>query len=97
MRRHALFCIGLFAVNIPGAGATGLFEAIRANDESAVASLLGNETDANSRNQEGATVLMYAALHAGPTVLKLLLDHGADPNLRASLRKRPRQRRAAIA
>jgi ankyrin repeat protein len=67
-------------ISIPLAGDTGLFEAIRANDERAVASLVGDGVDANSRNQQGATPLMQAALHASPGVMKLLLDHGADPN-----------------
>lgn len=61
---------------------TGLFEAIRANDEEAVASLLGKGADANGRNPQGATALMYAALHAGPAVMKLLLEKEADPNAR---------------
>ena len=85
MKRNALVCMVLVAVAIPLAGDSGLFEAIRANDERAVASLLGNGADAKSRNQQGATVLMHAALHAGPPVMKLLLDHGADPNARNPL------------
>jgi len=67
-------------ITIPLAGDTSLFEAIRVNDERAVASLVGNGVDANSRNQQGTTALMYAALHASPRVMTLLLDHRAEPN-----------------
>jgi ankyrin repeat protein len=67
-------------ISIPLAGDTGLLEAIRANDERAMASLVGNGVEANSRNQQGATALMQAALHASPGVMNPLLDHGADPN-----------------
>ena len=45
------------------AGDTGLFEAIRANDEKAVASLVHTTADANSSNAQGVTALMQAALH----------------------------------
>jgi ankyrin repeat protein len=62
------------------AGDAGLFEAIRANDEKAVASLIHTTVDANSSNAQGVTALMQAALHAGPGVMKFLLDSGADPN-----------------
>src|SRR6266849_9384486 len=54
--------------------------AIRQDDLKAVESLLGQGVDPDSRNQEGATALMYAALHAGVPVMKLLLASKADPN-----------------
>ena len=80
MKRIRLVCMLSVGISIPLAGGTSLFEAIRVNDERAVASLVGNGVDANSRNQQGATALMQAALHASPRVMKLLLDRGADPN-----------------
>jgi ankyrin repeat protein len=80
MKRIGLVCMLSVGISIPLASDTGLFEAIRANDERAVASLIDNGVDANSRNQQRATALMQAALHASPGVMKLLLDHGADPN-----------------
>src|SRR5260370_9201199 len=80
MKRIGLVCMLSVGISIPLAGDTGLFEAIRANDERAVASVVGDGVDANSRNQQGAPPLMQAALHASPGVMKLLLDHGADPN-----------------
>lgn len=36
----------------------------------------------NGRGPEGATPLMYAALYGSPTLVKQLLDAGADPNVR---------------
>ena len=80
MKRIGLVCVLSAGISIPLTGDTGIFEAIRANDERAVASLVGNAVDANSRIQQGATALMQAALLASPRVMKLLLDHGADPN-----------------
>jgi ankyrin repeat protein len=85
MKRIGLFCMLSVAISILLAGDTGLFEALRANDQRAVASLVGNGVDANSRNQQGVTALMQAALHASPRLMKLLLDHGADPNARNPL------------
>jgi ankyrin repeat protein len=80
MKRIHLVWMLAVGITTPLAGDTSLFEAIRVNDERAVASLVGNGVDANSRNQQGATALMQAALHASPRVMKLLLDRGADPN-----------------
>ena len=80
MKRIGFVCMLLVGISITLAAATGLFEAIRADDESAVASLVANGVDANSRNQQGPTALMQSALHAGPRLMKLLLDRGADPN-----------------
>lgn len=81
MKRIALICTLTAAIMLPVAGDTGdFFQAIRADDDKTVARLIANGADANSRNRDGATALMQAALHAGPHILKLLLDHGADPN-----------------
>jgi ankyrin repeat protein len=80
MKRIGLACILSIVTGLPLSCATDFFEAIRADDERAVMSLAGNGVDANSRNQQGATALMQAALHASPGVMKFLLDHGADPN-----------------
>ncbi len=59
-----------------------LFRAIRGNDAPAVSALLRRGADANSKDQDGATPLMQAALYGEPGLLKLLLDKGADPNAR---------------
>jgi len=80
MKRFVCSCLLSASIGIPLAANSALLEALRVNDEKAVASLLANGGDANSRSQQGVTALMQAALHASPRVMKFLLDHGADPN-----------------
>lgn len=58
-----------------------LFAAIRRNDSSQVSRLLALDIDVNAADQLGETLLMHAALHVGPEVMRWLLDRGADPNL----------------
>src|SRR5712692_5523524 len=80
---HRFVCIALLCslTALAQAQDTGqLFSAIRQDDIKAVESLLRQGVDPNSRNQEGATALMYAALDAGPSMMKLLLANKADPN-----------------
>src|SRR6185295_3939897 len=59
-----------------------LTKAIRDSDAQSVKALLNKGADANARDDEGATVLMQAALNADADCLRLLLDKGADPNAR---------------
>lgn len=59
-----------------------LFQAIRAGDMAAVKTALGRGADVNARSEEGDTPLMYAAVYATSSCMKLLLDAGADPNAR---------------
>lgn len=58
-----------------------LFEAIRAGDDSALTQMLAAGADPNSRNPQGATLLMQAALHSKVQTLQILLKAGSDPNL----------------
>ena len=69
----------LAAVSLLGADAE-LFSAIRKNDLAAVRTLVRNGAAANTKDSDGATPLMQAALSASPEVVKFLLDSGADPN-----------------
>ena len=58
-----------------------LFQSIRAGDVAGVRSELASGADANARDPEGATPLMYAALYTSDTAcIRMLLEHGADPN-----------------
>ncbi|HZN58409.1 MAG TPA: ankyrin repeat domain-containing protein, partial [Planctomycetota bacterium] len=57
-----------------------LFQAIRRGDSALAASLLRQGTPANLRGENGTTPLLLAARYRNAECVKLLLDHGADPN-----------------
>ena len=57
-----------------------LFEAIRAGDVQRVRAAIRAGTDANTRDETGATLLMYAVIHGSRECISLLLDRGADVN-----------------
>ena len=62
------------------AKAAELFDTIRAGDLKDFGKKLGAGADLTVRDAFGDTPLMYAALYAGEGALRMLLDHGADPN-----------------
>lgn len=55
--------------------------AIVKNDVRAVTRLIESGIDLNYRCDQGASVLFGAVLIGNPIVIRLLLEHGADPNL----------------
>ncbi len=55
-----------------------LFLAVHNNDVNTVETALHAGADANVRNEVGLTILMYAIYKANATIVKLLLDAGAD-------------------
>jgi len=57
-----------------------LYAAIRRNDFSEVSRILATDVSIDVTDRFGESPLMYAALHAGPEIVKGLLDYGADPN-----------------
>ena len=63
-----------------------LLAAIRDGDAQATSSLLSlpsGGADANARDEDGLTALMYAAMYASADCVELLLAQGADPNARS--------------
>jgi ankyrin repeat protein len=54
--------------------------AARKGDVEAVKSFLAKGMDVNTKTEYGATALSYAADKGHAAVVKVLLDHGADPN-----------------
>jgi ankyrin repeat protein len=63
--------------------ATRLMDALRAGDARAFATLVSTDPKAgNLKGAGGTTSLMAASLYADAAAMKLLLDGGADPNVR---------------
>jgi len=60
-----------------------LFEAAASGDAAFISGLAKNDPSIHSRDAEGYTPLMIAARQSGATVVKLLLEKGADPNAKA--------------
>ena len=56
------------------------YEAIRADDSKAVAELLAQGADVNTRDDHGATPLMYAAAVGSASMMRQLLGAGAEAN-----------------
>ena len=57
-----------------------LLVALRDADIRTARSLLLGGADANAKDSDGMTALMYAALYTSADSMKMLLDRGADPN-----------------
>jgi cytohesin len=60
-----------------------LLAAIRDYDAQEARALLSAGADANTRDHDGLTALMYAAMYAGADCVELLLARGADPNAKS--------------
>jgi ankyrin repeat protein len=56
------------------------FDIVRNGDSVRLSSLIKSPSDANRLSPSGVPLLMQAALHADASILKLLLDRGANPN-----------------
>src|ERR1022692_3866457 len=81
MRNGVLFVWVLFTTGLAAqTGGLGpkLLAAIRKGDVSAVQELLRDDADPNSRDETGASALMYAAAFSSPECMRLLITKGAD-------------------
>lgn len=72
---------GIPADSKNSAGATAVMSAALYADRACLSALLGKKANLNAANTSGATALMWA-VHDIEKV-RLLLDHGADPNARS--------------
>jgi hypothetical protein len=66
-----------------------LFQAIERGSFSAVKKYLDDDGDTEASNLQGQTLLMAAANHQWPRIVKLLLARGANPNARDPQGKTP--------
>ena len=66
----------------PAANDTALLAASGKGDNAKVTELLGQGANVNAANEAGSTPLIEAAYNNHPETVKLLLDKGADPNIR---------------
>ncbi|HZE73072.1 MAG TPA: ankyrin repeat domain-containing protein [Pyrinomonadaceae bacterium] len=57
--------------------------AVVESDVKEVKRLIENGIDLNNRCDQGASALFGAILHGNPIIIRLMLGHGADPNLLA--------------
>ena len=62
-----------------------MFDYARTGDAATLARLLALGVPANLRNEKGDTLLMLACYHGHLDAARVLLEHGADPNLPAEL------------
>lgn len=81
MKRSIWLLLSAFALPLLARGAEpALLDALRADQTSAVASLLAGGADPNTRDDMGATALMYAAIYSSADTVRLLLKSRADVN-----------------
>ncbi len=66
-----------------------LFQAIQRGAMTAIEQHLAQGGDVDARNEQGHTLLMAAAWHQWPRIVRLLLNHSADPNARDNSGKTP--------
>ena len=75
-------------------GETALMACARTGSVDAVKALLGRGVEVDAREaSESQTALMWATARRHPAVVRLLLEHGADPNARSRIRREVISRR----
>ena len=75
-------------------GETALMACARTGSVDAVEALLSRGVEVNARDaSESQTALMWATAQRHPAVVRLLLEHGADPNARSRVRREVISRR----
>src|SRR5438552_539850 len=76
------FAMFLFMANAVSAATAELLVAIRNGDHSRVQKLLSAGADGNTVDGEGTTALMHSVVEADATMMTLLIDRGANVNVK---------------
>lgn len=66
-------------------------------DVSAILQCLEHETNVNAASENGWTLLMLAILQGSQATVKLLMEHGADPNLTTQSEENPSRSALSVA
>jgi ankyrin repeat protein len=74
-------CPGILTAGLDGT----LIDAVRSDDRAAVAALVAQGADVNTRQADGATALAWAAIRSNAGIAELLLNAGAKPDLTNAL------------
>ena len=81
MRRPLMLCF-IAVTTLFGADSRDLLLAIRDGNRARVQKLLRAGADVNTRDADGTTALMHSVLESDVTMMTLLLDSGAEVNVR---------------
>lgn len=79
-----MFCVFLIALVFAGEQEELLWNAARNGDTALIEKVLSAGVEVNSKNRYGATALSFATDRGHVEAVKVLLKHGADPNLKDS-------------
>jgi ankyrin repeat protein len=87
MREFCLVCVAacLSAASYAQSNADELIQAIRNNDLASLKARLAKGAPVDARDQRGSTLLMHAAAIGSPEAVKLLLESGAQVNVKSDL------------
>jgi len=88
MAKYLAVCLAVAALClVPGGTARSaapqsdeVYAAVRSNDLARVKALVGSSAEANARDEQGESPLLYAAAVGSVDAMKYLLDKGADVN-----------------
>jgi len=76
---------------------TALLTAVEAADAHSVSQCLKQSANINAASENGWTPLMLAVLHGSSAIVKLLLEHGADPNIITHSQENPSRSALVVA
>src|SRR5207237_10706753 len=85
MRRLVLLIVFASQTILFAAGSPDLLVAIRNGDHAQVRKLIGAGVDVNTVDNDGTTALMHSVIESDVKMMKLLMDKGANLNMKNGL------------